>query len=109
MTWRGFCEVFPESRYTSGFPFTSRSRIGKSARTRATSSAGTSMVDVIVAARSLRKTWSGRRAGAREVPLVPGVLEPVGQLGAALLDDPAGHEDVHEVRPHVPQDAGVVG
>ena len=43
------------------------------------------------------------------VPLVALVLQLVGQLGAARLDDPAAGEDVHEVGLDVAQDARVVG
>ena len=45
---------------------------------------------------------------AREAVVALG-LEAVGELRAALLDDPAVDEDVHEVRLDVAQDARVVG
>src|SRR6187431_2160588 len=57
----------------------------------------------------------GRGAGfgsalenGREVAVVALVLEAVGELRAALLDDPSGDHDVHEVGVAVAQDAGVV-
>src|SRR6185436_18564470 len=43
-----------------------------------------------------------------EEPVVALVLEPVGQLGPTLLDDPAVDEDMDEVRLDVAQDPGVV-
>src|SRR4051794_12435761 len=50
---------------------------------------------------------AGRARGAGEA-VVALVLELVGELLAALLDDPAVHEDVHEVGLDVAQDPGVV-
>ena len=44
-----------------------------------------------------------------QVALVALGLELLGELRAALLDDLAGHEDVHEVRLDVAQDPRVVG
>src|SRR6266849_1437716 len=95
MTWRGFCEEAAESRYTKGTPsesfppWTRRSRIGKSLRTRSTS-----------------KTMSGRFLDAGVLLIALG-LQHLGQLRAAGLDDPPGREDVHVVRLDVAQDPGV--
>ena len=36
-------------------------------------------------------------------------FQRLSQLRAALLDDPPGHEHVHEVGPHIAQDPRVVG
>src|SRR5699024_5989682 len=48
-------------------------------------------------------------SGADEQAVVALRLEAIGQLRAALIGDPPVHEDVHVVRRHVLQDAGVVG
>src|SRR3712207_7288526 len=57
-------------------------------------------------------TWSlrsgGRRGGSLDVTVVALGLEPLGELLAALLGDPARDEDVHEVGLDVAQDARVV-
>ena len=55
---------------------------------------------------SLRHSAAARPA--TEEAVVALVLEAVGELGAALLDDPAGDEDVHEVGLDVAEDARVV-
>src|SRR5690606_3802863 len=136
---RGFCEVFAESRYTSGWPLTLRSRMGKSARTSSGSSGastgGTAVTELMFSSRPRRWPFrcrpgiarthrplavclapgrppprlGGGRSGAVQVALVPLGLEPFGELRAALLHDPPADEDVHEVRPDVAQDPGVVG
>src|SRR6185436_3156820 len=87
--------------------------MGKSARSFSTSSgAGSSCrwstVDEAVIRPPLG-SGDARRTGAGKVTLVPGLLEPLGELRPALLDDAPADEDVHEVRRHVPQDPGVVG
>src|SRR5690606_3672509 len=95
-TASGRCEVAPESRYTNGFPSrTVRFRIGKSARTRATSTVRT--VAVI----------SGSSGRGGEADVAVGV-EFLGQFGAALGDDATADEHVHELGLDVAQDAGVV-
>src|SRR5947209_20334857 len=55
ITARGFCEVAPESRYTSGRPPGRRSKIGKSARTAIRRSATDGIrLDVLARRRQLR-------------------------------------------------------
>src|SRR5450432_2602236 len=75
---------------------TRRSRIGKSLRTNSTSYASVSV---------MRSSTSSRGLG---VTLVALGLEPVGKLAAALFNDPAVDEHMHEVGLDVAQDAGVV-
>src|SRR6478609_11424402 len=65
-------------------------------------------VSVAVMAEILR-LGVGRGLGQRlEEAVVALVLEALGELGPALLDDPALHHHVHEVGVDVAQDAGVV-
>src|SRR5215207_9755658 len=101
-TCRGFWLVAAESRYTSGWSLTRRSRMGKSPRTAATSSGA---VEGVIGA-----SWDRESGGGVATPaLVPLGLQPVGQLGAAGLDDPPVDHHVDHVGGDVAQDAGVVG
>src|SRR6476469_1128233 len=80
-TASGFCDVAPESKYANWFPpRITRLRIGKSARILATSVGSNARTEVVM-------SGSGGR-GLREA-LVAVLLELVGGLGAARLDDPA--------------------
>src|SRR5450432_394574 len=80
---------------------TRRSRIGKSLRTNSTSYGS-------VAVMLFTPFTSGTSSRGLGVALVALGLEPVGKLAAALLDDPAVDEHVHEVGLDVAQDPGVV-
>src|SRR3954454_1801971 len=106
-----------------------RASTGKSARIRARSvspkgvssngvpstvvpSGGTTEVRVVIAVTGSSSSGSGGRlgggAGGAGEAVVALVLQLVRELLAALLDDPAVDEHVHEVGLDVPEDAGVV-
>src|SRR5690606_9274033 len=83
-------------------PGSVRASSGKSARTAASSAA------VRRSCSCTAVTACSARLGRGEVAVVALFLEPLGELGAALLGDLAVDEDVHEVGLDVPQDARVV-
>src|SRR5690606_32575903 len=100
-TLSGRCGVAPESRYTNGFPSrTVRLRIGKSVRMRATSSVWPVTGAAVI---------SGSSGRGLSEAVVAVVVEFLGEFRAALGDDAAADEHVHELRLDVAQDAGVVG
>src|SRR5882757_2768263 len=114
ITWRGRCEVAPESRYTSGLSSrTVRDRIGKSARSLATSSVAMFRLTLTGLATSSSVTsrsllGAGGGGGAAGEAHVAVLLQLVGQFRATGLDDPATGEHVHPVRGDVLEDPGVV-
>src|SRR2546428_6119105 len=112
MTCWGFCEVAALSRYTIGLSPTVRDRMGKSSRTRSTSSGRTSPSITLAISDT---TFSRRRnrfllldAELLAEVLVPLPLELVGELLAAGLHDPPVHHHVHVIRRDVVEDALVV-
>src|SRR5277367_4703041 len=76
-----------------------RLRIGKSARMAARSNAVGRVAETVM---------SGPRGGRLREADVAVLFEFVGQLRTARFDDPAGDEDMHELRVDVAQNPGVV-
>src|SRR6478735_1089387 len=130
MTTRGFWLVDAESRYTSGCPLISCSRIGKSRRSAYGSSVRTgSDVSVIAVGARLAGGLHGLEVGAgrclgheqcligqlglvavlAQDRAVAFILEAKGEVLPARGDDPALREDVDEIRRDVVQQALVVG
>src|SRR4051812_6049274 len=99
-TGSGVWAVAPESRYVSGLPAISRSRIGNCAATAVTSNAETV---------AMTRSGGGCRLDLLADPAVAPRLERGDELGPTLLHDPALVEHVHVARLDHVEDALVVG